>query len=82
VLPATYLQGHFDPPLFALDLAFKDANLATSVGREFNVPMVIAEIVRQNLMTAVNRGWGSKDFTIALLLQEERAGGVEVRLTT
>jgi 3-hydroxyisobutyrate dehydrogenase len=80
VLPSAYLQGHFVPPHFALNLAYKDLNLATSIGRDFNVPMAIAELVRQDMMAAVNRGWGGQDFSVALLLQEERAGGVEVRL--
>jgi len=80
VLPSGYLEGHFDPPMFALSLAFKDLNLATAVGRDFNVPMPISESVRQDMITAMNRGLGGKDFTAALLVQEERAGGVEVRI--
>jgi 3-hydroxyisobutyrate dehydrogenase len=80
VLPSAYLEGRFDPPHFALNLAFKDLNLATLVGRDFNVPMPIAETVRQDMITAINRGLGDKDFTAALLVQEARAGGVEVRI--
>jgi len=80
VLPSAYLEGKFDGPGFALNLAFKDLNLATSVGRDFNVPMPISEIVRQDMITAINRGLGKKDFSAALLVQEERAGGVEVRI--
>ena len=80
VLPSAYLEGQFDPPHFALNLAFKDLNLATSVGRDFNVPMPIAEMVRQDMITAINQGLGGKDFTAALLIQEERAGGVRVRI--
>jgi 3-hydroxyisobutyrate dehydrogenase len=80
VLPSAYLEGKFDGPGFALSLAFKDLNLATSVGRDFNVPMPISELVRQDMITAINRGLGKKDFSSALLVQEERAGGVEVRI--
>ena len=80
VLPSAYLEGQFDPPHFALNLAFKDLNLATSVGRDFNVPMPLAEMVRQDMITAINQGLGGKDFTAALLIQEERAGGVKVRI--
>jgi 3-hydroxyisobutyrate dehydrogenase len=82
VLPSAYLIGQFDPPHFGLNLAFKDLNLATAVGRDFNVPMPISELVRQDMITAVNRGLGKKDFTAALLVQEERAGGVEVRISS
>ena len=79
-LPETYFKGDFDPPRFALQLAFKDLNLATSLGREFNVPMDIANLARKELMTAMNRGWGNRDARIAMVLQEERCGGIEVRI--
>lgn len=80
ILPETYFRGCFDPPQFALRLAFKDVNLATSLGREFSVPMAMADLTLQELMSAMNQGWGGKDSRIAMLLQEERSGGVEVRI--
>lgn len=79
-MPETYFQRHFDPPTFALRLAFKDVNLATSLGREFDVPMAVANLTLQELMSAMNRGWGDKDSIIAMLLQEERAGGIEISI--
>ena len=79
-LPETYFLGHFEPPNFALKLAFKDVALATSLGREQNVPMAVANLAFQELMSAMNRGWGGKDSRSAMLLQEERAGGIEVRI--
>lgn len=79
-MPQTYFRGRFDPPNFALRLAFKDVNLATSLGREFNVPMAVANLTLQELMAAMNRGWADKDSRIAMLLQEERAGGIRVRI--
>jgi 3-hydroxyisobutyrate dehydrogenase len=80
LLPSTYFRGSFDEPLFELRLAFKDINLANSLGREYNVPMAIGDVVYQELLTAVNRGWGDKDACKVLLLQEERAGGIEFRI--
>jgi 3-hydroxyisobutyrate dehydrogenase-like beta-hydroxyacid dehydrogenase len=79
-MPDTYFQGRFEPPNFALNLAFKDVALATSLGREFNVPMAMANLTLQEMMSAMNRGWESRDSRVAMLLQEERAGGVEVRI--
>ena len=73
------LPGNFDPPDFALRLARKDVDLAASVGREFNVPMKMANLALQELTEALNRGWGNRDSRVAMLLQEERAG-VEVRV--
>jgi len=80
VLPETYFQRRFDPPNFALRLAFKDVTLATSLAAEFDVPMAMGHLTHQELMSAMNRGWGDKDSRIAMLLQEERAGGIEVHI--
>ncbi len=73
------LPGKFDPPDFALRLARKDVDLAVSVGREFDVPMRLANLALAELTEAINRGWGHRDSRVAMLLQEERAG-VEVRV--
>ena len=73
------LPGKFDPPDFALRLARKDVDLAVGVGREYDVPMRLANLVLQELTEAMNRGWGDRDSRVAMLLQEERAG-VEVRV--
>jgi len=73
------LPGKFDPPDFALRLARKDVDLAVSVGREYDVPMRLANLTLQEMTEAMNRGWGDRDSRVAMLLQEERAG-VEVRV--
>ena len=74
-----YLPGRFDPPDFALRLARKDVSLAVEVGKEFDVPMRLANLTLAELTEALNRGWGQRDSRAAMLLQEER-GGVEVRV--
>lgn len=74
-LAEQFLVGKFDPPAFALELAHKDVTLATEVGREFRVPMKIANTVLQEMTEALNReGWAKRDSRIFMLLQEERAG--------
>jgi 3-hydroxyisobutyrate dehydrogenase len=74
-LAEQFLIARFDPPAFALELAHKDVTLATEVGREFHVPMKIANTVLQEMTEAMNReGWGKRDSRIFMLLQEERAG--------
>lgn len=73
------LPGKFDPPDFALRLARKDVDLAVGVGREYDVPMRLAQLTLQEMTEALNRGWGHRDSRVAMLLQEERAG-VEVRV--
>jgi 3-hydroxyisobutyrate dehydrogenase len=69
-----FLPGAYDPPDFALRLARKDVNLAVEVGREFDVPMRLANLTLAELTEALNRGWGQRDSRVAMLLQEERAG--------
>ena len=73
------LPGNFDPPDFALRLARKDVDLAVGVGREFDVPMKLANITLAEMTEAMNRGWDARDSRVSMLLQEERAG-VEVRV--
>jgi 3-hydroxyisobutyrate dehydrogenase len=68
-----FLQGKFEPPDFALNLAFKDVTLATELGRELGVPMRAANLAHAEMSEAINRGWGAKDSRVFLLLQEERA---------
>ncbi|MAM66119.1 MAG: 3-hydroxyisobutyrate dehydrogenase [Chloroflexi bacterium] len=76
----TVFPGEFDPPSFALELSRKDIGLATDLGREFNVPMPVANLAEQIAIQGMNRGWGGRDSSVTFLLQEEQAG-VEVRAT-
>jgi 3-hydroxyisobutyrate dehydrogenase len=76
-----FLQGRLDPPNFAMKLMFKDISLALQLGREFGVPMRISNIVAQDVMEAMNRGWGDRDSQTFLLLQQERAGVEPFALT-
>ena len=79
-IPDIVFKGDFDTVRFGLALARKDVGLATSLAREFNVPMPIASLGEQLLIEAMGRGWGNKDSTSPWMLQEE-AAGVKVRST-
>ncbi len=74
-----FLPGKFEPASFALRLAHKDVTLAAALGREYKVPMRLANITLEEMTEALNRGWGERDSRVAMLLQEERAG-VEIRV--
>jgi len=74
-----FLPAQFDPPDFALKLARKDVSLAVEVGREFDVPMRLANLTLQEMTEAMNRGWGDRDSRSAMILQTERSG-VEVEV--
>jgi len=62
-IPHQFFRGKYDPPNFALRLAHKDVTLATALGREFNVPMRVANLALADLTEALNRGWGERDST-------------------
>lgn len=77
-LPKMIFRGTFDRVTFALRLARKDLGLATELAREMDVPMPLAAHTEQDLIEALNKGWGEKDSAAAFMVQEERAG-VKVR---
>jgi len=81
-LPDTWFNGDFEPDwekgFFATKLMRKDVGLATQLAREFDVPMGLASLAEQELIEAMNRGWGDAPTGKVRLLQEERAG-VQVR---
>ncbi|MXX53156.1 MAG: NAD(P)-dependent oxidoreductase, partial [Dehalococcoidia bacterium] len=70
----------YDPPDFALRLARKDVDLACQVGRQYDVPMKLANLALAEMTEALNRGWGDRDSRVPMVLQEERAG-VQVNTT-
>src|SRR2546428_9583601 len=78
IIPNTLFPGAYDNVNFALRLLRKDVGLATELGREYHVPMMIAALAEQQLEEAMRRGWGEKDSMTFFRLQEERAG-VELR---
>jgi 3-hydroxyisobutyrate dehydrogenase-like beta-hydroxyacid dehydrogenase len=73
LMPETYFKGKFEPAAFSLKLAFKDLGLAVSLGKDYNVPMSMSNMAFQEMMFAMNRGWGDRDSCVSMLLQEERA---------
>ena len=77
-MPKMVFRGNFDRVSFALRLSRKDLALATALGRELDVPMPIANLVEQDLLTALAHGLGEKDSSAAFTVQEDRAG-VKVR---
>ena len=77
-IPRTMFRGDYETAAFALSLSRKDIALATELGREYDVPMPVANLAEQIVIEAVNRGWGDWDSTAPSILQEE-AAGVEVR---
>ena len=80
IFPETFFQGKFDEPHFPMKGSVKDVGLALELAREHDVPMAIGNIAYGELITGLNRGWGDDDARRAMTLQEERAGGVKMRI--
>lgn len=78
MIPEVIFKGDYDNARFALRLARKDIGLATQLGREFEVPLSLANAVEQEFVAGMARGWGERDSSAPFALQEERAG-VKVR---
>ena len=74
VLAEKFLPGEFEPPSFALRLGHKDVSIATALGREHGVPMRLCNLALEEITEALNRGWGERDSSSFMLLEEERAG--------
>lgn len=69
-----FLPNKYEPPAFALKLAFKDMTLATELGRELGVPMRLANMAYAEMAEAMGRGWEAQDSRASMKLQIERAG--------
>jgi 3-hydroxyisobutyrate dehydrogenase-like beta-hydroxyacid dehydrogenase len=78
-LPRHLFQGNFEPG-FATALAAKDVRLATDLGREYSIPLELANLIDQRHVEAMHRGWGPLDCDSVSRIQEEKAG-VQLRLT-
>jgi 3-hydroxyisobutyrate dehydrogenase len=69
-----YLESRYDPPSFALRLAYKDFNLAMDLARQYGVPMKTAQAAYEDYTAAMERGWSEFDSRSPMELQNERAG--------
>lgn len=61
-------------PGFKLTLGLKDVNLALEAANAKNAALPAAEIVRENMLTAVDQGMGAKDWSILAKVARRRAG--------
>jgi len=73
-VPQNVFKNNYETDTFPLKLLRKDVGLATSLGRELNVPLPLASLTEQKLVQAMNRGWGDLSaYTAGFQLQEEVA---------
>ena len=71
-LPDTFMKGDFEPR-FTLSGARKDVALAVALAGEHDVPVRLAQRCLEEMDAAIARGYGDRDASIVMTLQEERA---------
>jgi len=64
------LKGHYSPPSFALDLAYKDLHLALELGDELGVPLQQGSSTHNLQRLAKGMGWGPDDSSSVLRVYE------------
>jgi 3-hydroxyisobutyrate dehydrogenase-like beta-hydroxyacid dehydrogenase len=64
----------YEPAGFKARLGLKDLSLALAAGETLRVPMPLASLLHDNLMTAVAQGNGDLDWSVIARLAAERAG--------
>jgi 3-hydroxyisobutyrate dehydrogenase-like beta-hydroxyacid dehydrogenase len=68
------LKGHYSPPSFALDLAYKDLHLALELGDELGVPLQQGASTHNLQRLAKGMGFGPDDSTSVLRVYESMLG--------
>ena len=68
------VEESYTPAGFKATLGLKDVRLALSAAESLNVPLPIANIVRDHLLTAIARGQQDLDWTVVARLVAENAG--------
>ena len=73
---AAIADGKFSPPGFGLRLGHKDARLVLEAAGRLNVPMPVANLVRDRYATSINKGRGALDWS-ALAIEVFDAAGLD-----
>ena len=72
-------RAEFEPAAFALRLGLKDVNLVLAASQQLGLPMPVASVVQQHLLTAVDKGRGDIDFAGVATVVREAAGMAALR---
>ena len=67
-------EQRFQPAGFQLPLGLKDVRLALAAAEAVGVPLPVASLVRDQMLTAIARGFGESDWSVLGKLSAENAG--------
>ena len=73
------VAGKYEPAGFATKLGFKDVRLVLQAAEAAAVPMPVASVVHDRLLTAIARGYAQKDWSILGRMADEDAGLPPIR---
>lgn len=71
---AAVAERKFEPAGFALKLGLKDVKLALGAAEELNVPLPVASLIRDHLISALGYGQAEWDWSSIALVSERNAG--------
>jgi 3-hydroxyisobutyrate dehydrogenase-like beta-hydroxyacid dehydrogenase len=68
------LEGKFEPAGFVVSLGLKDIRLVLQAAEAKSVPLPIASVIRDRLLTAIGRGHQNSDWSVIAQIAAEDAG--------
>jgi 3-hydroxyisobutyrate dehydrogenase len=78
-VPRSVFPGTYEPSTFTVGLLRKDVGFATALGRQLGVPLPLANLVEQDLVEALNRGWANHSGYTACFERMQESAGVDLR---
>jgi len=70
----TLVDARFSPPGFRLPLGAKDNRLVLQAGERHEVPLPLASLIRDRMLSALAQGWGELDWSVFARIAEQEAG--------
>ena len=68
------VERRYEPAGFALPLALKDTKLALAAAEEANIPLPLADLIRDRFLIGLSRGWDHLDMAALGKVAAENAG--------
>jgi 3-hydroxyisobutyrate dehydrogenase-like beta-hydroxyacid dehydrogenase len=68
------LEERFQPPGFKMSLGLKDLRLVLAAGEAVNVPLPLASLIRDHLISGIARGFGEHDWSAVAKVAAADAG--------
>jgi 3-hydroxyisobutyrate dehydrogenase-like beta-hydroxyacid dehydrogenase len=68
------VERRYEPAGFALPLALKDTKLALAAANEANIPLPLADLIRDRFLIGLSRGWEHLDMAALGKVAAENAG--------